>query len=241
MPRSRDGILLAIDGHLPLIEPHLDTILDRLDEIEPHMPFVLDHLEALAPHTGAILDHFDALILYGDEGGRFLLELLPFLPVFAPQFDRLGPHLAVLRPHLPKLLPHLRVIAPHASKFAPWVAVSADADVLLFYFGWILRVPLLRKWVLKLPFLPRLCAFLARRLPRRPVRGRTSDYVCDWEQCDVVQYEARLAAQRGFDGGRLPADVEKCCAELPPLPRPLPRPLPHARGDDAEVPLQRRL
>ena len=45
------GILDAVSKEeaLPLVEPHLDTILERLDEIEPFMPFVLENLEALAP------------------------------------------------------------------------------------------------------------------------------------------------------------------------------------------------
>ena len=198
LERHAPGILLAVDGYLELVEPHLDTILDRLDEIEPHMPFVLENLDALAPHTGTILDHFDALMLYADEQGKYLQVLLPWLPTFAPHFDALGPHLAVLRPHLPKILPHLKTLAPYAPRFAPHVVVSANADILIFYFGWVLRIPFLRKFVLKLSFLPRLAAFLARRLPRRPVRGRTADLQCDFDSCDVVQYEARLAASRTF-------------------------------------------
>ena len=234
------GILLAIDGQLALIEPHLDTILDRLDEIEPHMPFVLENLDALAPHTGSILDHFDALMLYADEDGVYLQQLLPYISRFAPLFDLLGPHLALLRPHLPKLIRHLDVIAPYASRFAPHLTVSANADVLLFYWGWVLRIPLLGPAVLRLPFLPRLAAFFARRLPRWPVRGRTANLRCDYEECDLVQYEARLAGSRSYRlAGRndspteaLPRELEACCADLPPLPSPLPRPLPRARGDD---------
>ena len=97
-------------------------------------------------------------------------------------------------PHLDKLLPHLPVIAPYAQSFKKYVRVSANADILLFYFGWILRIKGLRKLVLKLPFLPWFAALMVRVLPRRPVRGRTWDYQCSYEDCDVVQYEARLAA-----------------------------------------------
>lgn len=64
------GILLALDGHLELIEPHLDEVLDRFDEIEPFMPFVLENIDALAPHCGALLRHLDALLLYCDEEQR---------------------------------------------------------------------------------------------------------------------------------------------------------------------------
>ena len=46
--------------------------------------------------------------------------------------------------------------------------------MLLWYFGWVLRLPLLRHFLLSLPAMPRIAAFLARRLPRRPVRGRVA-------------------------------------------------------------------
>ena len=132
LERHAPGILLAVEPYLELIEPHLDPILDRFDEIEPHLPFVLDHLEELAPHCGVLLKHFDSLILYADEDETYLPRLIGYLPTFAPLFDKLGPHLALLRPHLPRLLPHLPVIAPAAERFAPYVAVSANADVLLW-------------------------------------------------------------------------------------------------------------
>jgi len=198
LEKMAPGILEAVSEQeaLPLVEPHLDTILERLDDIEPFMPFVLANLEKLAPYTGAILDHFDSLVLYGDEGGKYLETLLPYLPIFAPLFDPLGPHLALLRPHLPKVLPHLDVIAPYAGRFAPYVAVSANADVMVWYFGWALRIKYLGRFVMSLPFLPRLAAFLVHRLPRRPVRGRTWDLVCDYDECDLTRYEAKLSARR---------------------------------------------
>ncbi len=200
LERFAPGILLAIDGYLDLIEPHLDDILERFEQIEPILPFVLDHLEVITPHAGILLDHFDALMLYADEDGRYLEELIEFLPVFAPKFDALGPHLALLRPHLDKLLPHLSIIAPVADRFAPYVAVSANADVLFWYLGWVLRVPVLGGWTLRLPFVPRVANWLARRLPRRPVRGFTWDYECciDPADCDVVEYEQRLQWRRAI-------------------------------------------
>lgn len=40
-------------------------------------------------------------------------------------------------PSLPQLvLPYIHIIAPCADRFAPFVAASANADILLFYFGW---------------------------------------------------------------------------------------------------------
>ena len=50
LERYAPGILLAVDGYLDLIEPHLDNILERFDEIEPHLPWVLDNLDSLAPY-----------------------------------------------------------------------------------------------------------------------------------------------------------------------------------------------
>ena len=47
LERFAPGILLAIDGYLDLIEPHLDDILERLDDIEPLLPVVLDNLEVV--------------------------------------------------------------------------------------------------------------------------------------------------------------------------------------------------
>ena len=184
-------------SYLELIEPHLDEILERFDDIEPHIPFVLDHLDALAPHVGVILKHLDALLLYAqpatnDEHDTYMAALLPYLPFFAPKLDALGPHLALLRPHLRQVLPVLDRLAPHADRFAPYVAVSANADVLVFYFGWMLRLPLIPR-LLAVKGVPRACAWLARRLPRWPVRGRraalTADAQCDWEGCELSYIE----------------------------------------------------
>jgi len=194
LERYAPGILLAVDGHLGAIEPHLDAILERLDQIEPHLPFVLKHLDTLAPHCGALLKHIDALLLYADDGGKYLEPLLPYVPRFAPLLDQLGPHLALLRPHMRRLLPHMPVVAPSAHRYARQLAVSGNADVLLYYFGWVLRIRPLGAFVLRLPFMPRLAAFLATRLWRRPVRGRTCDYYCDWEGCDLAAFTSEKSA-----------------------------------------------
>lgn len=76
LERYAPGILLAVDGHLDAVEPHIDEILEKLDKIEPHLPFVLKHLDVLAPHCGALLKHIDALLLYADDGGKYLEPLL---------------------------------------------------------------------------------------------------------------------------------------------------------------------
>ena len=57
--------------------------------------------------------------------------------------------------------------------------------------GWVLRIPLVRR-VLFCPGVPRVASFLARRLPRWPVRGRTAFYECDWEECEL-EYRGKLA------------------------------------------------
>jgi hypothetical protein len=158
------------------------------------MAFVLANLDILAPHCGQLLKHIDALLLYADDGGKYLDPLLPYVPRFAPQLDTLGPHLALLRPHMSKLLPHMPVVAPSAHKYANQLSVSADADILLFYFGWVLRIRPLARVVLNLPFMPRLAAFLCRRLPRRPVRGPTCRYACEWDECDVEAFTSEQIA-----------------------------------------------
>ena len=85
------------------------------------------------------------------------------------------------------------VVAPTAFRFANYLACSANADILLFYFGWVLRLPL-GGWVLRLPFMPRLANFLVKWLPRWPVRGRTAYLYEDWEGCDVAGYTTEAAA-----------------------------------------------
>ena len=57
--------------------------------------------------------------------------------------------------------------------------------------GFFLRIPFLHN-LLALPGVPRAVAFVSRVMPRRPVRGPTSDYECDWEDCDV-SYTANAA------------------------------------------------
>ena len=82
-------------------------------------------------------------------------------------------------------------------------------QVIIFYFGWVLRIKYLGSFIMSLPFLPRLAAFLVKILPRRPVRGRTWDFVCDYEGCDVTVLEAELSARRAYSGddGTLPKQL----------------------------------
>eukprot|EP00956_Cyclotella_meneghiniana_P023779 scaffold46878_cov72-Cyclotella_meneghiniana.AAC.10 len=51
-------------------------------------------------------------------------------------------------------------------------------DILLFYFGWALRIPLVPLLFFSFPASPRLVSFLANRLPKRLVRGRCYNVSC---------------------------------------------------------------
>ena len=123
-------------------------------------------------------------MLYADEEEAFLPLLIPYMAYFAPRFDAIGPHIGLVRPHLKALLPHLpAIVKAEVERFAPYCIVSANADVLLWYLGWVLRLPFAHR-LLQLPGMPRVSAFLARRLPKWPVRGlRGAYYECEWEEC----------------------------------------------------------
>lgn len=114
--------------------------------------------------------------------------MIEYTPVFAPKLDIVAPHLPLLRPHLPRLIPHMPQLVQLVDSYMPHVAVSANADVLIYYFGWLLRVPLIPQ-LLCVRGVPRIVSLLSRLLPKRPVRGRTADYICDWENCEL-SYEA---------------------------------------------------
>jgi len=177
--------------HLRSIEPYLDEILERFDDIEPHLPWILDHIDTLAPYTGLLLKHIDELLLYaevdeyeaGDDNYAFAEQLLPYLEVYVSQLDLVGPHLPLLRPHLPLLLKHnrIKILSPHVgalfAKGYTDLSASANMDVLLFYFGWALRIPLVPRCFFALAP-PATVSFLANRMPKRLVRGRCCDVTC---------------------------------------------------------------
>ncbi|KAL7483550.1 hypothetical protein ACHAW6_009189 [Cyclotella cf. meneghiniana] len=181
--------------HLKTIEPYLPEILERFDDIEPHLPWILDNVDVLAPYTGLLLKHIDELLLYaavdeyetrdGDKDNyAFAEQLLPYLEIYVSQLDLVGPHLPLLRPHLPLLLKHnrIKILSPHVGKlFAKGyqdLSASANMDILLFYFGWALRIPFVPYIFFSFPGSPRTVSFLANRLPKRLVRGRCSDVSC---------------------------------------------------------------
>jgi len=183
--------------HLGSIEPYLPEILERFDDIEPHFPWILDNIDALAPNTGLLLKHIDELLLYADckdyssdngddDYDRYALakQLLPYLEYYVSRLDVIGPHLPLLRPHVPLLLKYNRIglISPHIDKlFARGykdLSASVNMDVLLFWFGWSLRIPGLPRLFFALPKSPWIVSFLANRLPRRFVRGGCSGVTC---------------------------------------------------------------
>jgi len=181
--------------HLASIEPYLDEILERFDDIEPHLPWILENIDTLAPYTGLLLKHVDALLLYanadnlvveddgnknGKESSKYSLanQLLPYLEYYVSKLDTIGPHLVLLRPHVPLLLKHNHIakVSPHIEKlfargYETQLAASANIDVLLFWFGWTLRVPFVPALFFALPWSPVLVSFLANRLPKKFVRS----------------------------------------------------------------------
>ena len=160
--------------------------MERFDDIEPHLNYILTNIDSLAPHCGELMAHFEELLLYASpnqEHAQYFPETLPYIAYFAPRLDALaeGGHLTSLRPHLPKLSPHLRQIAPLIDYVTPYPVISANADVLVFYWGWVLRVPLLRGIVracFRVPCVPWAVAWLASHLPKRPVRGACAGIEC---------------------------------------------------------------
>mmetsp|Transcript_26345 Transcript_26345/g.61723 ORF Transcript_26345/g.61723 Transcript_26345/m.61723 type:complete len:525 (+) Transcript_26345:274-1848(+) len=178
--------------HLASIEPYLDEILERFDDIEPHLPWILDNIDALAPYTGLLLKHIDALLLFADADDFALADveygaasssysladqLLPYLEYYISKLDVIGPHLVLLRPHVPLLLKHNRIakVSPHIDKlfargYGSRLAASANMDVLLFWFGWTLRIPFAPAIFFALPWSPQIVDFLANRLPKKFAR-----------------------------------------------------------------------
>mmetsp|Transcript_31486 Transcript_31486/g.38488 ORF Transcript_31486/g.38488 Transcript_31486/m.38488 type:complete len:454 (-) Transcript_31486:234-1595(-) len=196
--------------HLASIEPYLDEILERFDDIEPHLPWILQNIDALAPYTGLLLKHIDALLLYADadnmleEDGsgsssskkKYSLadQLLPYLEYYVSKLDTIGPHLVLLRPHVPLLLKHNRIakVSPHIDKlfargYESRLAASANMDVLLFWFGWTLRIPFAPALFFALPWSPFLVSFLANRLPKKFAR-RGKSYCRNLECAIDVDY-----------------------------------------------------
>lgn len=159
------SILPVLDGYLPLVEPHLDTLIERFDDIEPHLPYCLDNVDIIVPHLEDILEYLDYILLFAAEA-RVWGEIEPWLPLLVPKIKTLGPRLPLLYPHLYVLRPHFRKLARHVDRLTLYPEVCSYADILLLWFGWLLWVPL-ADYLFRVPGIPKLLSWVAPRLPQR--------------------------------------------------------------------------
>lgn len=177
--------------HLASVEPYLDGILDRFDDIEPHLPWIMKNIDILAPYCGLLLKHMDELLLYasanedeGDSEYALAEQLLPYLEYYVSRLDLVGPHLPLLRPHLPKLLKFNRIaiVTPHIDRLFSQgylnLGISANLDIVIFWFGWALRVPFLPRLFFAIPGSTKIVSFVASKFPKRIVRGYCSGVSC---------------------------------------------------------------
>jgi hypothetical protein len=199
--------LASIEPYLPQIlerfddiEPHLPWILDHIDVLAPYTGLLLKHIDELLPYaqwddtyetlattTNNHRDNKNHPTSTNNNNYQYALaeQLLPYLEFYVSRLDTVGPHLPLLRPHVPKLLKHNRIakMAPHIDRlfalgYRDDLGASANMDVLLFWFGWALRVPGLPRLFFAIPGSPRIVTFLANRLPKRFVRGHCSGISC---------------------------------------------------------------
>ncbi|OEU12566.1 hypothetical protein FRACYDRAFT_191077 [Fragilariopsis cylindrus CCMP1102] len=165
--------VLNNNQHLASIEPYLDEILERFDDIEPHLEWILNNIDALAPYTGLLLKHVDALLLFANcddlndleqnkqqnkqKGDTYSLadQLLPYLEYYISKLD------VIVSPHIDKLF---------ARGYETRLTASANIDVLLYWFGWTLRIPYIPRIFFAIPFSPSIVSFLCNRLPKKFAR-----------------------------------------------------------------------
>ena len=192
-----DEILERFDD----IEPHLPWILENIDALAPYCGLLLKHIDALllfanyddheettAPSSSSSAAS-SAASSSSSSSYSMADQLLPYMDFYVKNLDVIGPHLVLLRPHVPLLLKYNRIatVSPHIAKlfargYESRLSASANMDVLLFWFGWTLRIPFLPQLFFALPFSPRLVSFLANRLPKKFAR-RGKSY-CRNLQCD---------------------------------------------------------
>ncbi|CAJ1405319.1 unnamed protein product, partial [Effrenium voratum] len=179
------------------IEPHLPYILLHLDVLAKHCGPLLDHFDLLLPYAELgrarptpdlercfdepQIESVEACVvdnLVDDwegaakvEENSYLPKLLPYVDFLVPHLDELAPHLPLAHPHLPYVLPYMDDLLPYIQCFTRFPEASKNADVLVGYLGWLLRLPLIPR-ILYVPGVPRLVCWISKRLPRRFVRGR---------------------------------------------------------------------
>jgi hypothetical protein len=184
-----------IEPHLPYILCHLDVLakhcgplLDHFDTLIPYadnkytMGRYRDSIEqcfvpANLPKVPAnvekcVRENWDENQVDADRQAgsqTYLPKLLPYVDFLVPRLDELAPHLSLVHPHLPHILPYMDDLLPIIPRFVNYPEASRNADVLIGYLGWTLRVPLLPK-VLAIPRVAWMIAKLSTILPRGPIR-----------------------------------------------------------------------
>lgn len=175
--------LASVEPYLPEIlerfddiEPHLPWILDNIHVLAPYTGLLLNHIDELLPY--AQWDENDGFATTTTTSSKatninngttnayqyaLAEQLLPFLEFYVSRLDTVGPHLPLLRPHVPKLLKHNRIakMSPHIDRlfalgYKDNLGASANMDVLLFWFGWALRIPGLPRVFFAIPGSPRI-------------------------------------------------------------------------------------
>eukprot|EP00929_Paragymnodinium_shiwhaense_P094850 TRINITY_DN55673_c0_g1_i1.p1 TRINITY_DN55673_c0_g1~~TRINITY_DN55673_c0_g1_i1.p1 ORF type:complete len:1163 (+),score=194.39 TRINITY_DN55673_c0_g1_i1:109-3597(+) len=104
-----------------------------------------------------------------EQRKSYLPKLLPYVDFLVPHLDDLAPHLKHVHRHIPHLLPFMDKLLPYVMLFVPYPQASKNADVLVGYFGFLLKFPFLTT-LLNVPMVPRVLATLSGILPRRPIR-----------------------------------------------------------------------
>lgn len=187
-----------IEPHLPYILLHLDVLakhcgplLDHFDDLLPYAsqaPLTERNLEdwkqCYQCTGGRSAELMEACIVdkwtqnqvtereveQVKEETSYLPQLIRYVDFFVPRLDKLAAHLPLVRPHLPHVIPYLDAILPYVDGFAKFPQASKNADVLIGYLGWMLRLPILPR-ILHIPLVPRLIAAMSSILPRWPIKG----------------------------------------------------------------------
>eukprot|EP00438_Fugacium_kawagutii_P006164 Skav207452 [mRNA] locus=scaffold3545:50760:57028:+ [translate_table: standard] len=120
-------IAFVLDGYLPMVEPHLDVLIERFDDIEPHLEFCLEHADVVVPHLNEIVEYLDDILFFAQER-ELWLRLEPLLPQLVKRLPLLGPHLPNLRRHSERVTPFLPLLAPHCDRLVHFEPISQHAD-----------------------------------------------------------------------------------------------------------------
>ncbi|CAE7669575.1 SLC34A2 [Symbiodinium sp. KB8] len=167
---------------MPYAELGRDRNLPNLDQCFDE-PQVAKMEECLVDN---LVDNWEGSAAARVEENSYLPKLLPYVDYLIPRLDQLAPHLPLAHPHLPYVLPFMDDLLPYIERFVRFPQVSKNADVLVGYLGWLLRVPLIPR-ILKLPLVPRIIAWISVRLPRRPIQGKLERIRLRYEEAERRQ------------------------------------------------------